>query len=518
MQETIDAPTDAVAHAATLPLPTMPPPAPSASTRPALLPPPAEASSSAVPLAPAPAPAPLAAPTPRLDAPTAFVPAPPPPPAPVPAAPVPAAPVPAAPVPAAPVPAAPVAAAPVPADPEPAPAPVATAPITTTPITTTPITTTPITTGPSAIFSVDAAIVPAEHATPMLPTNTPAVPSAAPPTTASAFDVEDFLGAANTDRKKQQSKPRGRWFFRLVLIGLLGGGGWLASQHGPELYDQYANGEEASGPTETTAPLAFPNVPAASAIPIRTAEFVLVGLPETPGATYRVTTDFETSVSQVDITRDTGPALQILTYGDDAMIRQADGDQWYLLDRGQFPLDGRLERSDWVRRIDELLPATVRDQAIIDESTEAVISGVPTRHLTLTVDPVLLDAASADPSTTIAAASNPAEPDSAVPDSSAPESPGSESAVPDSAVPDSAGSDSAGSDVAATGAPGAAPTISLEVWIDGDGLVRQVVGAPQLGAETITVVRTTGDAWIPTYPTPAEIAPLTASALVDLGL
>ncbi|MGB3736170.1 MAG: hypothetical protein WA964_14525, partial [Ilumatobacter sp.] len=396
------------------------------------------------------------------------------------------------------VPAAPVAAAPVPADPEPAPAPVATAAITTTPITT----------GPSAIFSVDAAIVPAEHATPMLPTNTPAVPSAAPPTTASAFDVEDFLGAANTDRKKQQSKPRGRWFFRLVLVGLLGGGGWLASQHGPELYDQYVNGEEASGPTETTAPLAFPNVRAASAIPIRTAEFVLVGLPETPGAVYRVTTDFETSVSQVDITRDTGPALQILTYGDDAMIRQADGDQWYLLDRGQFPLDGRLERSDWVRRIDELLPETVRDQAIIDESTEAVISGVPTRHLTLTVDPVLLDAASSDPSTTIAAASDPAEPHSAVPDSSAPESPGSDSAVPDSA----------GSNVAATGAAGAAPTISLEVWIDGDGLVRQVVGAPQLGAETITVVRTTGDAWIPTYPTPAEIAPLTASALVDLGL
>jgi hypothetical protein len=31
-------------------------------------------------------------------------------------------------------------------------------------------------------------------------------------------------------------------------------------------------------------------------------------------------------------------------------------------------------------------------------------------------------------------------------------------------------------------------------------------------------MRTSADAWIPKYPTPEEIAPLTATALVDLGI
>jgi hypothetical protein len=325
---------------------------------------------------------------------------------------------------------------------------------------------------------------------PTIPTIAPVAPSpATAPAAASAFDIGDFLGTQGTARKAP-AKPRGRRLVRLMMVGLLGAGGWAAYQYGPDLYDEYVTGSEESAPPETIAPLAFPTVTAAAA-PIRTAEFVLVGLPETPGATYRVTTDFETDVSQVDITRNSGPDLQILTYGNDAMIRRADGVQWYLLDRGQFPLDGRLERSDWVRRIDELLPSTVRDQAIIDESTESTISGVPTRRLSITVDPALLDAATTvealEPMDTTAGATI-AEP--------------TPPAVP-------------------APAPGVLPAlgpIQIELWIDGNGLVRQVTGAPQLGAETITVMRTSANAWIPDYPTPEEIAPLTASALVDLGI
>jgi hypothetical protein len=347
-------------------------------------------------------------------------------------------------------------------------------------------------TGPSALFSTDAALMPAEHAAPTIPMAAPVAPSPATArSTATAFDMDDFLGTQAVTRKAP-AKPRGRWLVRLMMVGVLGAGGWAAYQYGPDLYDQYVAGSEESAPPETTAPLAFPNVLTTAPVPIRTAEFVLTGLPETPGAAYRVTTDFETNVSQVDITRDTGPDLQILTYGEDAMIRRADGVQWYLLDRGQFPLDGRLERSDWVRRIDELLPSNVRDQAIIDGSTESTISGVPTRHLSITVDPALLDARATG--------------DVPIPTESA------TAGSADAETVTSATPEPASSSVPATG------IIEIEVWIDAGGLVRQVTGAPQLGAETITVMRTSADAWIPKYPTPEEIAPLTATALVDLGI
>ena len=308
--------------------------------------------------------------------------------------------------------------------------------------------------------------------------------------------MEEFLETQGPNRKAP-AKPKRRWFVRLLLVGLLGAGGWYGKQHGPELYDQYVNKIEASEPAEATAPLAFPNV-TTTASPIRTAEFVLAGLSGTPGTTYRVTTDFETDVSQVDITREDAPALQILTYGNDAMIRRADGDQWYLLDRGQFPLDGRLQRSDWVRRIDELIPNDVRARAAIDQSTESTIAGVPTRRLLLTVDPALLGTGSAD----LAAAPTAAPADPVL-------------------TPDEQLDVNPATGAVADPAPGSTPvarSIQFEVWIDGEGLVRQVKGAPQLGAETITILSTSAEPWIPDYPAPEEIAPLTASALVDLGL
>lgn len=367
----------------------------------------------------------------------------------------------------------------------------------------------PIISGPSAIFSSDAPVIALDHGAPTLPSNTPAAPSAtSTKPAAAAFSVEDYLGAESAANKTAK-KSGGRWIRRLLVLGLLGAAGWVGVQHGPALYDTYVRGDEAGVPVETEAPLAFPNV--AEAQPIRTAEFVLVGLPDTPNATYRVTTDFETSVSQVDITREAAPDLQILTYGNDAMIRRAGAEQWYLLERGQFPLDGRLQRADWVRRIDELLPAGVRDRAAIDASTEATVSGVSTRHLSLTLDLDLLGPSSATDTT--GASAPPAD------DASQPEASTEQAAEPATTEPIAAGAASTGETTvpgAATNAPSS--TIQIEVWIDGEGLVRQVSGAPQLGAETITVVSTSAEAWIPDYPTASMLSPLTASALVELGI
>ena len=63
-----------------------------------------------------------------------------------------------------------------------------------------------------------------------------------------------------------------------------------------------------------------------------------------------------------------------------------------------------------------------------------------------------------------------------------------------------------------------ADTTTIELWIDADGLIRRASGAPQLGAETITVLNTSTEAWIPPYPEADGVLPLTASALVQLGL
>ncbi len=342
---------------------------------------------------------------------------------------------------------------------------------TTPPIATTPAV--PRVAGPSTVFAADVALVPADFGVPMLPNPAPGVPSTPPPGTGSVFDIGEFLATPGPGRTPPP-KSRGRGVRRLLLVAILGAGGWAGVTYGPGLYEEYAG--DASDTDEVAAPLAFPNASGVDT-PIRTAEFVLVGLPDSPGATYRIITDFETAVSQVDITREDGPALQILTYGDDAMIRRADGDAWYLLDRGQFPLDGRLARSDWVRTLDELLPSSVREGAVITEATESTISGVATRRLTLSIDPALFGPP-------------PVEAPAAVPDASAPIAPET---------------------------PGA--MVDVELWIDGNGLVRQVSGAPpRFGAETITIVRTSPDSWIPAYPPADRIATLTASALVDLGL
>lgn len=356
-----------------------------------------------------------------------------------------------------------------------------------------------IVTGPSSMFAADPALAPMEHSVPALPAM-PAAPRAPAPATAAPLSYEDLMGAPATGAaRRKPKKSKGRWLVRLLMLGGLGAAGYFGVTEGPALYERYVEGVEPNN--ELDAPLAFPSTGLTNA-PIRTAEFTLTGLPETPGVEYRVTTDFETAVSQVDITRENGPDLQVLTFGDDAMIRRIGGEQWYVLERGQFPLDGRLDRADWVRRLDELLPTSIRSQIVIDDATQSNVSNVATRRLSLTLDAGLL--VNSDPLTdvtepvageTVAVPAPQAATDVPVNPSNAVVPP----VEPVEALPTSG------------------PT-QIEIWVDADGLIRQVSGAPQLGADTITIVRTSSESWVPQYPSPEEITTLTASALVDLGI
>ncbi len=374
-------------------------------------------------------------------------------------------------------------------------------------------------TGPAAILSADPAYAPLEQSLPALPAAT-AVKPAPPPSTQAPLTLEDLLGAnnPNTPTKKKQGSSVGRLFGRLILLAVLVGGGYAAYTYGPDLYEQYVTGEPSEAdPTEADAPLAFPNaVPAAA--PIRTAEFILEGLPGAPEMSYRVTTDFETNVSQVDITRPTGPDLQILTYGEAALIRRSDADQWYQLERGRFPLDDRLERADWVRQLDELLPTSIRSSVTIDDAGETEVSGVPTRRLSLSLDVALLGSQSGNSEAPGDAQGAEAVPVDGVPpvDPAVPVD-GALAADP-AAVPNPAAPTAAPPGAAPESEPTTSLVTSIEVWVDSEGLVRKVSGVPQLGAETITVIRTDSAAWVPNYPTPEFVQPLTAATLVELGI
>ena len=352
-------------------------------------------------------------------------------------------------------------------------------------------------TGPAAILAPDPSDAPLEQSVPALPAAT----AVAPANTAAAavaggaptpLSIDDLLGPQTGAQKPlKQGSAIGRFFKRLIILAMLGGAGYAAYTYGPDLYEQYANPEttdtaNVDAAPEVDAPLAFPNA-APAPTPIRTAEFILEGLPGAPEMSYRVTTDFETNVSQVDVIRPNAPDLQILTYGEAALIRKMGEDQWYQLERGRFPLDDRLERSDWVRQLNELLPTSVRSSVTIDDAGETSVSGVPTRRLALTLDVSLLGGTDA----AAAAADTVVEP--------VPPAPPTDPAAP-------------------TGPAATSLTTSIEVWVDAQGLVRKVSGVPQLGAETITVVRADGAAWVPDYPTPDFVQPLTAATLVELAI
>ena len=374
--------------------------------------------------------------------------------------------------------------APAPAAPEPAPATI-----------TEPDPAPALVTGPAAILSPDPAMAPLDMTVPALPQ---AVPAPAPATTtvpagAPGYNPLDPVHDLNaTKRKRREPGVARRTVSRLMLVGVLGAGGFAAYEYGPGLYDEYVAKDTVA--SEPDAPLAFP-VPLTAVPEMAAATVLLEDIADAPGTAYLITTDFNNDVARVEVQREDFPNLEVLTYGEAAFVRRIDGSQWYALERGGFPLDDQLDRATWVRTLDEFLPAAARETVSIDRSTDSTVGTTPTRHLFLTVDSTLL--------TEVPVPVLPVGEDLQV----------DASAEADAALDPIEITTTVPTPVTTVGA-----TTQVELWIDDSGLIRQIAGAPQLGAGTITVISTSPAPYIPDFPDPIDVAPLTAAALIELAI
>lgn len=329
-----------------------------------------------------------------------------------------------------------------------------------------------------------------QQSQPALPQVAPAPPRPAAPI-GNVSALAQFEPVTPKPHKRGPKKSLlGRFVKTLFMLALLGGlvaGGII---YGPELKEKYIDG----GESEPEAPLAFP-APAATPPVVRTATFTVENADDAGRDTvYEVTTDFETRVARVIIMRDGLPDLEVMTFLDDAVIRRVDEVVWYQIDRGQFPLEDQLDRERWVRTIEELIPTSVRGGAVINEATESSVADEPMRRLDVTIDGSKL--VRPQPASTLP---NPVDPtlDPDVPV-------GVDGQLPLSLGPNEVFR--------------GAGLIDLELWVDDRGLVRKLVTPEEVGGEVVTVLSTSPDAWLPDYPQREEIEPLTASALVSLGL
>lgn len=327
---------------------------------------------------------------------------------------------------------------------------------------------------------------------PMLPPVAARTPRAEPAAAMNPFASAMEQSWAQTATPQRPGKRRGRrrgvtW---LIVLALLGGLVYAGLTYGPDLME-LASGEEAID--EPAAPATLP-VATATLPPIRTATVEVEQLQSADGPQrFEITTDFETGVARVIIERAEAADLEILTLWDQAFIHRVDEAIWYQLDRGQFPIDVEFGVDRWVRSLDQLVPAAVRDSAVIERATESTVGDVATTRLLMTLDPAALERATAAP------APLPPLPD------------GSPAPVAEPAVALPAG-------VLLQPGDDEEPMLTVEVWVDDAGIVRKSILPAELGAETITVTSLSPEAWEPVFPTPDNVVPLTASALVKLGL
>lgn len=336
-----------------------------------------------------------------------------------------------------------------------------------------------------------------------LPTATaPTASPSATPAASTPISYFDVPTAAPRSRKKQKRRGPGRALAFLVVVGGLGAAGAI---YGPGLYDEYVAEPES---VEPEAPMAFPTV-RSSPTPVRTATFELDGLSTGTDAVYTITVDFETWVSRVVIDRPADvPDLEVLTFSDDAIVRRLDSSTWFQLDRGEFPFDGQLQRTDWIRSLDDLLPPDRRGAVEIVDATESDVGGVTTRRLVIDLDPAAVRADTTtdtpidaiDPMGDIAGAVE-------VPVDSA------ETPVTTAAPAVVTAAPEADADGDGDGAP-----VRIELWVDGDGIVRRSVGAETLGEIDATILDTSTAPWLPEYPDASQVLPMTAGALLELGL
>jgi hypothetical protein len=326
---------------------------------------------------------------------------------------------------------------------------------------------------------------------PVLPTVAPPIPRHDPAPAANPFASAMHHSWEPQPARGRPPSHRGRRAFNwLLVLAILGGLVYGAIVYGADLME-LATGEESVD--EPGAPLVFP-VPIAVAPVVRTATFNVERGDATSGtSSFEVTTDFETGIARVVVERTDQPNLEILTLWDAAFVRRVDQPVWYRMDRGQFPMDADLGIARWVRTLDQLVPAALRETAVIERSTRSAVADVPATRLLLTMDPAAITQAIATPPIP------PALPDGTVSPAPAP---------------------------AANLAPGVSlqpgndgtPAFTIEVWVDDAGIVRKSVLPHELGNETITITSLSPEAWQPIFPTPDTVLPLTASALFQLGI
>jgi hypothetical protein len=308
---------------------------------------------------------------------------------------------------------------------------------------------------------------------PMLPYVAPPVPRPATAPTANPFASsmnQQWAPAPSPVGRSGSGKVR-RFFSWLIVLGIIGGLAYVGVTYGSDLME-LATGDD--GTDEPAAPATFPTAAIAPS-PIRTATFTV----ERPDALrgpqkYEVTSDFENGISRVVIDRGDAPDVEVLTLFDQAVIRRVDQPNWYRLDRGEFPIGSESGRIRWIRTIDELIPPLLRGATTITEATESAVGTESARRLVLSIDPAAITQASA----------------------TAPVLPPGITLEP---------------------GPDGVEQLTVEVWVDGSGIVRKSVMPVELGGETITVTSMSPDAWQPVFPTEDMIAPMTASALFNLG-
>lgn len=399
--------------------------------------------------------------------------------------------------------------------------------------------------------------------TPTIPTVTPVKSTARQPTSPpQSSGIPDFSALTTaTSPQKRRKGGFGRFIKFVFTLALLGAIAGAAVVYGPELRERFLGDETETGlpaVPETEAPLRFPTTALVNPPQIRTATFLLSDLGDEATRSYQITTDFETRVARVLIDRNELPTLEVLTFLDQAVVRRVGDDVWYRTPRGRFPLDDQLDRNRWVRHLDELIPATSRPSATIEESAMTTLSGEQVQRILLSIDATLLagpeitkgtfGAPDADELPLDAETSGPALSDDSIlgearatvdavndqtdqidpatgqlidPATGQPIDPATGQPIDPATPPPS---DVVGDQASAPAPPppggpatGSEP-ISIELWVDSSGVIRQMVAPDALGGETLTVTSFTSDAWLPEFPLEEQVEPLTASALVELGL
>ncbi len=168
-----------------------------------------------------------------------------------------------------------------------------------------------------------------------------------------------------------------------------------------------------------------------------------------------------------------------------------------------FPFVGGPERQRWLRTVDEYFPAAMRSFITIDGASEAEIGTVMTRHLVVTVDVAGLAASApadvVDPLTGLVVPPPPPAPGQFV--------------VP---TPPVAGSGEPTEPAALE--PVTHEPVTIEMWVDDNGMIRKLVEPASMGGTTVTVTDLLESAYTPVFPVPEVVTPMAAEQLVDFAL